>query len=175
MGPSSTVGGGSVVRGVRVGPTVVVVAGGSVVVVVAAIAASGSSLPLRTHATTTAARARAAMSTTSTTRRGVADDGCRSITNSCTPAKSAPLSGRISRPWGDSGRCGGSGMFTGSHSVLRIGPALPDRVAPGAARYQDVAFWGSSRKGVAGSGPGSLGSPSTRSPRMFRWISSVPP
>ncbi len=33
----------------------------------------------------------------------------------------------------------------------------------------------SSRNGVSLGGPGSFGSPSTRSPMMFFWISSVPP
>ena len=51
-----------------------------------------------------------------------------------------------------------------------------DQRLVGGIRFGDRhQFLGRSEKGVFRSGPGSRGSPSTRSPRVFFWISSVPP
>ena len=59
----------------------------------------------------------------------------------------------------------------------------PDATFPGfrslgdrnPGKVEGQAFLGSCENGVAGSGPGSFGRPSARSPMMLRWIWSVPP
>jgi len=65
-----------------------------------------------------------------------------------------------------------------THERVLIRPTLGEsaprrpRLSGASERYP---FFGISRKGLPLLASGSLGRPSTRSPRMLRWISSVPP